>query len=86
MLSGRVPLGHSGFHERAAEVPQAMGTAENVAYCDGFSDPVHTMVDGWIKSPGHRRNLLGDFNSMGTAFANRGGLWYGTQFFGNMPY
>jgi uncharacterized protein YkwD len=84
MLDGKVPLGHSGFQERSAKVTQALGTAENVAYCAGVSDPVRTMMEGWIESPGHRRNLLGDFNAIGIAFANRGELWYGTQFFGKM--
>jgi uncharacterized protein YkwD len=84
MLSGKVPFGHAGFPERAARVPQALGTGENVAYCSGVSDSVRTMVDGWIESPGHRRNLLGNFNAMGIAFAVRGDLWYGTQFFGHM--
>jgi uncharacterized protein YkwD len=85
MLAGKVALGHAGFQERTEKVPYAMGTGENVAYCEGFDDPVKVMVDGWIKSPGHRRNLLGEFNAMGTAFVHRGDLWYGTQFFGNMP-
>jgi uncharacterized protein YkwD len=81
MLSGRVPFGHDGARERSGRIPGARGTGENVAYCSGMADPVKTMVDGWIESPGHRRNLLGDWNVMGIAFAHRENLWYGTQLF-----
>jgi uncharacterized protein YkwD len=82
MLAGTVPLGHDGFHQRAEKVPYARGTGENVAYTNGYEDPIRMMVDGWISSPGHRKNLLGKFTHMGTAFEHRGSLWYGTQFFG----
>ena len=81
MLDRKVPLGHSGFKERSEKASFAMSTGENVGYESGYSDPVKTLVDGWISSPPHRRNLLGDFNQMGVAFAHRGDLWYGTQFF-----
>jgi uncharacterized protein YkwD len=81
MLAGKVPLGHGGFYGRAAKVPYSRGTGENVAYADGYDDPIQQMVDGWISSPGHRKNLLGNFNHMGTAFEHHGNLWYGTQLF-----
>jgi uncharacterized protein YkwD len=81
MLERRVPVGHAGFQERAAQVGMASATGENVAFVGGMSDPVKQMVNGWINSLGHRRNLLGDFNQMGIAFARKGDLWYGTQFF-----
>jgi len=81
MLSGKLQLGHEGFKQRAAQAKNATLTGENVAYCDGYSDPVKIMVDGWIKSPPHRKNLLGNFNTIGISLCNRGSLWYGTQFF-----
>jgi uncharacterized protein YkwD len=81
MLQKKVPLGHAGFQQRAAQVEWAQATGENVAYTNGYSDPVREMVQGWIHSPGHRRNLLGDFNQMGIAFAKKDDLWYATQFF-----
>jgi len=31
---------------------------ENVAWSRGALDPVKMAVDGWIKSPGHRKNLV----------------------------
>ena len=81
MLEKKVPLGHSGFNERSAKVPSAISCGENVGYEKGYSDPVKTLVDGWINSPPHRKNMLGDWNQMGIAFAHHGDLWYGTQFF-----
>lgn len=35
---------------------------ENLAY--GFMDEKET-VDGWMKSPGHKANILGNFTEMG---------------------
>ena len=82
MMSNKIPLGHSGFQQRSAKIPNAMSTAENVGFCYGVDDPVKTLVDGWINSPGHRRNLLGNFNQIGIVIeCNRNGYWYGTQFF-----
>lgn len=31
---------------------------ENLAYCNGFRDPVATTVEAWLESSGHRKNLL----------------------------
>lgn len=40
------------------------------------------VVDGWIESPGHRKNLLGDWNFCTIAgYKNAAGLWYFTQLF-----
>lgn len=81
MLDGKYPLSHKGFKERSAKVQYARATGENVAYNTGYSKPVEVMVEGWIKSPGHRANMLGNFNAIGVSFAKRGSTWYGTQFF-----
>lgn len=81
MLNKKVPLGHSGFNERSAKVTSAMATGENVGYEYGYSDPMKTLFDGWLHSPPHRKNMLGNFNQIGVAFANKGDMWYGTQFF-----
>jgi uncharacterized protein YkwD len=51
-------INRQGYHYRAA--------AENVAY--GFDDSEAVMV-GWMKSPGHRRNILGVFNEIGVGRA-----------------
>ncbi|MFJ6569215.1 CAP domain-containing protein [Streptomyces sp. NPDC091292] len=51
---------------------------ENVAY--GYSTPEQVM-DGWMSSPGHKRNILTcDFKEIGVGLAQPGGYW--TQDFG----
>ena len=84
MLAQTVPFGHQGFHERAKKAAGFRGAGENVAWNAGYSDPIRTMVEGWIKSPGHRANMLGNYTHIGVAFAHEGSKWYGTQFFGLM--
>lgn len=32
--------------------------AENIFTCKGYRQPAEVAVKGWMKSPGHRRNLL----------------------------
>lgn len=59
MGDGRAPFNHDGFDERVARYPvPSMGAAENLAWCSESVDAARIAVDGWIKSPGHRANLL----------------------------
>lgn len=83
MLSGKTPFGHEGFHDRMLEIRGHLGTlhvaAENVA-----SGPMSAreVVDGWLHSPGHRRNIEGDFRLTGIGLATAGnGMIYFTQIF-----
>ena len=85
MADGKVPFSHDGFESRvkaiAMEIPYSKA-AENVAYNQGYSDPVSVAVEGWIKSPGHRQNMEGDFNLTGVGIAvNSKGEYYFTQIF-----
>lgn len=83
MLSGKVPFGHEGFRERVDRIRKKMGplhlAAENVA-----SGPMgaREVVDGWLHSPGHRRNIEGDFKftGIGLAYGKRGMVYF-TQIF-----
>ena len=83
MGEGKVPFGHDGFNKRFKSFPfGARGGAENVAYNYGLADPAKVTVDGWIKSPGHRKNLLGNFVYMGIGvYRNARGYFYFTQLF-----
>ena len=83
MGEGLVPFGHDGFNKRFKEFPRnSRSGAENVAYNYGISDPAKVCVDGWINSPGHRKNLMGHFNLMGIGvYVNRNGYIYFTQLF-----
>lgn len=80
MLLHKIPLGHDGFNARASKAG-GYAAGENVGYCQGYSNPVETLVQGWIDSPPHRKNLLGNFTHLGVALSHRGDLWYGTQLF-----
>jgi len=82
MANGKVAFGHDQFEIRNDAVTLKFhgvsGVGENVAY--GNLD-AKAVVDGWIKSPGHRRNMLGDFNMIGIGAAPKGRVTYFTQFF-----
>ena len=58
--------------------------AENVGYQLNRPDPVASMMQGWRKSAGHRRNmLLDDVTQIGVGAARgRSGRWYFVQLFG----
>jgi uncharacterized protein YkwD len=83
MLTGRCPFGHDGFDQRIDRIKKKMGplhvAAENVA-----SGPMSAreVVDGWLHSPGHRRNIEGDFKltGIGLAAGSRGVIYF-TQIF-----
>jgi len=83
MAHGRVPFSHVGFDRRSSQVKFAkMSMAENLAYNQGYSDPPKSAVDGWITSPGHRKNLLSSSNVCGIAcYRAPNGSWYFTQLF-----
>jgi uncharacterized protein YkwD len=59
---------------------------ENVAFSSSNStsaDEVARMfVDMWAKSPGHRRNMLGNFEILGVGVTKKGNRFYATQIFG----
>ena len=83
MLTGRSPFGHDGFRQRIDQISGRLGklhvAAENVA-----SGPMgaREVVDGWLHSPGHRRNIEGDFRLTGIGLAEASnGMIYFTQIF-----
>ena len=83
MASGKIPFGHSGFNERAAYLNKKMGpitlVAENVA---SGQMSAREVVDGWLHSPGHRRNIEGNFKLTGIGLARgSNGMIYYTQIF-----
>lgn len=59
MATGRVPIGHEGFNKRFKQVSFYIRSfSENVAWNQNNLDPINGAVNGWINSPGHRKNLL----------------------------
>ena len=79
MAKGRTGFGHGGFNDRFSRARRSLKDirtfAENVAY--GVSTG-KAVVEMWEHSPGHRRNLLGNFRyvGIGTASSRRGIIYY----------
>lgn len=83
MASKSIPFGHAHFNERIQHVYQQVthcnGGAENVAY---YQLNAKRLVDAWIASPGHRRNIEGHYNVTGIGIAHGKTGWaYYTQIF-----
>jgi uncharacterized protein YkwD len=84
MLAGTVALGHDGFDARADELALDLpwlSVGENVATSTGFPEPVPVAVDGWVASPPHYENILGEWTHTGIGAANADTTWYFTQIF-----
>ncbi|CAN5720463.1 CAP domain-containing protein [soil metagenome] len=83
MAKGRMAFGHDGFDSRMKHLNQKLGmlraTGENVAY--GKIDAEEVM-DMWLNSPGHKKNIEGNFFEMGIGIAkSKSGYLYFTQIF-----
>ncbi|WP_024545650.1 CAP domain-containing protein [Picosynechococcus sp. NKBG15041c] len=86
MASGEATFSHDGFENRAASLEkQALkyaSVAENLALIQGYDDLATVAVEGWIDSPGHHKNIIGDFDLTGIGVVqNQEGAYYFTQLF-----
>lgn len=85
MAKKTVPFGHQGFDQRVEAIGKAISyrsAAENVAYNMGYKDPATQAVQGWLKSPGHLKNIRGQYNLTGIAVSkNAKGEYYFAQLF-----
>lgn len=85
MASGAVPFSHNGFTDRVQAIAKVIpysAAAENVAYNQGYRDPVSQAVKGLLNSPGHLANIEGKYNLTGVGVAkNANGAYYFTQIF-----
>lgn len=66
-MSHRGGDGSSPFRRMADQGYTFRRAGENVATGQRSVDAV---MSGWMRSPGHRRNILGNFNEIGAARAN----------------
>ena len=78
-----MPFGHDGFDLRYKYVAAKLGFidafAENVAM--GMEN-AQQVVDSWAHSPGHRKNMLGNYNLTGIAAVTAAnGYIYFTEIF-----
>ncbi len=87
MAMGKAPFSHDGFKVRVSDIPIAYkSAAENLAYNQGYSDPVQEAVKGWLESPSHLKNIKGNYNLTGVGVAtNSQGEVYLTQIFMGSP-
>lgn len=84
MASGAAPFSHDGFNIRVQAFPvsHCLSAAENLALNAGLADVAEAAVQGWIRSPGHERNLSGKYNLCGIGTArSANGTFYVTQLF-----
>jgi uncharacterized protein YkwD len=85
MVSRGSAVSHAGFEERLKKIGEQLpyrAGAENVAASIGYENPARTAVDGWKTSPGHRKNMLGDFTLTGIGIAqSEQGSYFITQIF-----
>lgn len=80
-----VGFGHDGFKNRTREMPYCNASAENVYMANHKGDRAQRAVNAWIKSEGHRHNLVGDYNTCGIGvYKNTEGYWYFTQLFAQL--
>lgn len=85
IATGKVAFGHDGFEERAdrimGQISMSNAIAENVAY-GKFS--AQEVVNRWIQSSGHKKNIEGKYNLTGIGIYRRvDGYIYFTQIFLN---
>lgn len=83
MAARRTPFGHTGFEGRVSAISRSLGSvsaaAENVA--DGKLT-AQQVVDGWLHSPAHKKNMEGNYTLTGIGLAtDAGGIIYFTQIF-----
>ncbi len=83
MALKRAAFSHNGFEQRIAVVSKTIGTvmgaAENLAYGELSAEAV---VKGWINSPGHKKNIEGNYNLTGIGtYQDAKGVIYFTQLF-----
>merc|ERR1712039_51592 len=84
MAKGISPFSHAGFEDRVRQYPfSSSRAAENLGKCRGHDDVAQCAVNGWIGSPLHEQNLLGDFDlcGIGTGYNALEERWFLTQLF-----
>ncbi|HYP55244.1 MAG TPA: CAP domain-containing protein [Solirubrobacterales bacterium] len=74
--------------ERVGYRGEACGAGENIALGTGAFAQPRSVFRAWLHSPGHRRNILGDYDDLGVGLrigtlGARGGVHVWTQHFGS---
>lgn len=79
-------ISHYGFTERSLAAQRTLGMAnvgENVATCGGRgSESASTLVNAWVKSSGHEKNMKGKWDTTGIGVVvDSDGTVFATQIF-----
>src|SRR5450432_191590 len=82
MAVGKVKFGHDGFNTRAKAIQKALGSAEIGENVAEGPMTAREVVDGWLHSPGHKKNIEGNFTLTGIGYSvDKKGDIYFTQIF-----
>jgi uncharacterized protein YkwD len=82
MSTGKVKFGHDGFNTRAKTIQKSLGSTEVGENVAEGSMTAREVVDGWLHSPGHKKNIEGNFTLTGIGYASdKKGDIYFTQIF-----
>ena len=85
MASGKVSFSHDGFKNRVNSLKPYFyitQSAENIYFCYNIKDPASEAVKGWLKSPGHHQNIVGNYKLTGIGVAlSKKNEYYITQIF-----
>ncbi len=82
MAEGKVKFGHDGFSSRAKTIQKKLGSTEIGENVASGSMTAREVVDGWLNSPGHKKNIEGNFTFTGIGWArDKKGEIYFTQIF-----
>lgn len=85
MASRRKRFSHDGFNDRVQQMKkryelQAYSAAENLYYTSAGQNLDAQTLQAWIDSPGHHKNLIGEFKYSGIGVAqDRAGGFYVVQ-------
>ena len=82
MAKGKVKFGHDGFNNRAKTIQQSLGSTEIGENVAEGPMTAREVVDGWLNSPGHKKNIEGHFTLTGIGYArdSKGNIYF-TQIF-----
>ena len=88
MADRDIPFGHEGLVQRAQTIRKRYPysrVAENIGAIKGYNNPATEIVEGWLQSSKHLKNIRGDFELTGVGIAkSRSGVYYFTQIFVRM--
>ncbi len=82
-------ISHRQFDDRIADLRGQLpyrAAAEIVGANLNYENPGAEAVEGWINSPGHRKNIVGDYDQTGIGIAQaENGRYFFTQIFWRTP-